>query len=576
MTELPTRSASEPTATAPTPRAVWIVLAVIALVLVVFTKDGPGSWADATRLATIDSLVTRGTLAIDDSVYFWQGDKVWFEPHYYSHQPPMMAMVGALPFALLHHLGGLAIDQAPTYRLLTLALVGLPVLLGLWAISRLIAATGCRAGWNAALIAVFGLTTLLLPYSLVLNQHGAAAGLVALAFLCLQRSRPVFAGVLLALATTIDLTAVFPALACLWPVMRGAGLGGVVRYGLGALPVLALHFSVNWAVAGDLVPFGMHDEAFRYPMSPFMFMSLTGVDQIQVDGQRFTYLLGTTFGHSGLFSHHPPLLFAALAGLLLLFRRRSPEDRAARASVAPGLASGLLPAAALSAIGITVFYVFQSSNYGGSSFGMRWFAVYVPLLALFPAEFLARREAQGQPWRPGVIAAPLLIAGLTVSVAATALGVVNPWTKFHYRWADSPEGLAALPGEERPSQREHWRAEWNRIQRSDPITRQWYDQTFARLMDQHRRVYLRPLPDVDDATREQWIRQGLGTLHAVVDLMDSAGVTDHSRTMGHFWLGKFYAALEDRGSAEREYEQAIYLSPGFGPAENALAKLRGE
>ncbi|QDU66977.1 hypothetical protein [Engelhardtia mirabilis] len=555
----------------PTPRAVWLVLGLIAVVLLVFTKDGPGSWADATRLATIDSLVTRGTLAIDDSVYVWQGDKVWFEPHFYSHQPPMMAMVGALPFALLHQVFGLAIDQAPTYRLLTLSLVGLPVLLGLWAISRLIAATGCRPGWNAALIASLGLATLLLPYSLVLNQHGTAAGLVALAFLCLQRASWISAGVLLALATTIDLTAVFPALACLWPVVRNSGMGGVVRYGIGALPVLALHFSVNWAVAGDLVPFGMHDEAFRYPMSPFMFMSLTGVDQVQAEGQRFSYLLGTTFGHSGLFSHHPQLLFAVAAGLLLLLRRRVADGAAKRSTQ---LIGGLLPAAALSAIGITVFYVFQSSNYGGSSFGMRWFAVFVPLLALFPAEFLARRDAEGRPWRPGPIAAPLLVVGLLISLAATALGAVNPWTKFHYRWADSPEGLAALPGEERPTPVQHWKTEWARIQRSDPINRQWYDQTFARLMDQHRRVYLRPLAGVDDTTREAWIRQGLGTLHAVVDLMDSADIKDHSRTMGHFWLGKFYAALEDKVSAEREYSQALYLNPGFGPAENALAKLR--
>lgn len=557
----------------PTPRTVWLVLAAFALILALFTKDGPGSWADATRLATIDSLVTRGTLAIDDSVYFWQGDKVFFEPHYYSHQPPMLALVGALPFALLHHVFGLGIDDPLSYRVLTLCLSGLPVLAGLWALARLIAAIGCGPRTNAALVAAIGFATLVLPYSLVLNQHGAAAGLVLLAFLALHRGRLATAGCALALATTVDLTAVFGALACLWPVVRAAGLAGVVRYGLGALPVLALHFSINHAVAGDFVPFGMHDEAFRYPLSPFMFMSLTGVDEARFAGQRGVYLFGALFGHSGLFSHHPQLLFAVLAGLLLPLYRRAP---ASGPGAAPGLAPGLLPAAGLTATGIAAFYLFESNNFGGSSFGMRWFTVFVPLLALFPAEYLVRRAADGRPWRPGAVALPTLALAFAIAVPATFLGCVNPWAKFHYRFADSPEGLAALPGEEVPTPREHWRREWHRIQQVEPLTRAWYDQKFARLMDQHRRAYLRPLPGVDEAVREAWIRKGLGDLHAVVDLMDRADVKEYSRVMGHFWLGKFYAALGDRVSAEREYGLALLLDPHHGPARTALDRLRAD
>lgn len=554
---------------APTPGAVWTVLALVALILALFTKDGPGSWADATRLASIESLAERGTLAIDDSTYFWQGDKVYFEPHYYSHQPPMMAMVGALPYWVLQQLG-LAIDDPWTYRLLTWLLVGLPTLLGLWALSRLMAAAGCPAPWSAFLVGTVGLATLVLPYGLVLNQHGAAAGLVALAFLAVHRGRWATAGFALALATTCDLTAVFASLGCLWPVMRSAGPSGIVRYGLGALPVLALHFSVNYSIAGDFVPFGMHDEAFRYPLSPFMFMSLTGVDEGRFEGQRPTYLFGALFGHSGLFSHHPLLLLSVAAALVLPFGRR--EDGSV-----PRLAPGILPAAAFTATAIAGYYLFQSNNFGGSSFGMRWFTVFVPLLALFPAEFIARRSRTDRPLRAGAVSGSLIGLGLLVSTAAAGLGAVNPWAKFHYRWADSPEGLTALPGEDQPTPLEHWKAEWHRIQQVEPLTRQWYDQKFARLMDQHRRAYLRPLPGISTAEREAWIRRGLGDLHAVVDLMDRADIREYSRVMGHFWLGKFYAALEDPISAEREYRQALYLSPSHGPSINALESLqRGE
>ena len=50
----------------PRPLAPRLMLGLIALALVLFTKDGPGSWGDASRLATMESIAERGTLAIDD------------------------------------------------------------------------------------------------------------------------------------------------------------------------------------------------------------------------------------------------------------------------------------------------------------------------------------------------------------------------------------------------------------------------------------------------------------------------------------------------------------------------------
>lgn len=544
-----------------TPRAVWVALAVLALLLALATHSVPGSWADASRLATIESVVERGTLAIDESTYFWQGDKVRFDGLYYSHQPPMLALLGALPYALLHHLGGLSIDSAHVYRTLTLCLTGLPVWLGLWALARLCLAAGTGPRWTALLVATAGLATLLLPWSLVLNQHGTAAGLVLLGFAALNDERPALAGLLLALASTIDLTAMFPAAAAIWAALAEHRETGLARYVLGALPVLALHFAINWAVAGNLVPFGMHDEAFEYPMSPFLLMSLTGVEQELLSPERAVYLFGATFGASGLFSHHPILLAAVVAGLALLggWRRRTGN-----------LAAGILPAAALGSLGITGFYLVQSNNFGGSAFGMRWFAVFAPLLLLFPAAWLARHP----DWRPSRAAAGLLGFLWLWSAAGAALGAVNPWTKFHYRYADSPEGRTALPGEPRPSAIEHWRAEWERMHLREPVTREWYDQTYARMLDQHRRLYLGPTPWLDEAGRRAWIGEGLARLHRVVDLLDADRTPVYSRVMGHFWLGKFYAELEDRAAAEREYLQTLTLAPTHAPATKALERLR--
>ena len=189
------------------PRPVLVVLGLFALALVLFTKDAPDSWADGSRLGTIQGLVEHRTLALDDTDYVHQGDKVQIAGRYYSHQPPMLAILGSLPYTALHRVFGRAIDDPFTYRILTWLLVGLPVLLGLAALARLLLDAGCDPGWAAAWLFLAAFGTLLLPYSLVLNQHGPAAGLALLGLFAATRHRPATAGVLLALAATIDLTA---------------------------------------------------------------------------------------------------------------------------------------------------------------------------------------------------------------------------------------------------------------------------------------------------------------------------------------------------------------------------------
>jgi hypothetical protein len=424
---------------------VWFVLALVLLALASFTASGPGSWADASRLATIQSLGESGTLAIDGSDYFWQGDRVRFGERYYSHQPPMLALLGALPYAALHHGLGLEISDAATYRILTWLLVGLPVLLGLFALAGTLRDRGLSPIWTAiALFAAF-FATLLWPYAVVLNQHGAAAGWVLVAFRCLDRRRVGAAGFLLALAATIDLTAVFALGAALWPAWRVAGPRGALALGLGALPPLAVHLWINRAVAGDFVPFGLHGEAFVYPLSPWVMASLTGGAREDLPGEQAFYLYHALIGDSGLFSHHPWLLLALLAGLALLVM----GPRAAPTT--PPTARDLTLATLTAAVAISAYYLISSRNFGGSSFGMRWFTVFAPLLAL-PAGLwvLSREGGPARTWRPAPALMTLLALLLLWSTAASTLGAMNPWMKFHYDHGRSPAGAHAAARGERP------------------------------------------------------------------------------------------------------------------------------
>lgn len=536
-----------------------IVLAVFAVVLLLATKSEPLSWADASRLGTIQALVEDHSLALDNTAYLWQGDKVFVDGHYYSHQPPMMALLGALPYAALHAVGR-AIDDPGTYRFLTWCLVGLPLLLGLAALGRLARHFGATEAQAALAIALAAFTTLALPYALVLNQHGLAAGLVLLGFEALVQRRLARAGLLLSLATTVDLTALFMAaagaLVVLWPPRADdepatTNARGLLAYALWALPPIALYLGINQAIVGDFKPVGLHVEAFQYPLSPFVLMSLTGGGESGPQGAQLAYAVRALFGPSGLFLLSPALLLAIVAGV------RAIATRPAVRSLAVALLLG--------AAGITGFYIISSRNFGGSAYGMRWFTVFAPALWLLPA--LAGR------WP----SKPLLAALAVPSLLLALLGAVQPWSKFHWRYEDSPEGLVADAGQQAPGRLAFLASEWDRITHLEEVfTETRFDTLYQKLLDQHRRLYLRPMPGVAPEVRREWIRTGLLKLQRATDLLDRHNSRASSRVVAHFWLGKFHFALGDRSSARREYEITISLDPSFAWASDALSKLDGQ
>ena len=548
---------------APLPGPVKLVLAAFALVVLVFAKDGADSWADGSRLGTIQGLVEHGTLALDDTDFLWQGDKVWVGGHYFSQQPPMLALLGALPYAVLHHGLGLAITDGITYRVLTWTLVGLPLFLGLACLARLLLEAGAGPRTAALLLALAVFGTHVLPYSLVLQQHGASTGFLLLGFYAVARRRPEVAGALLALACTIDLTAVFPAVFLAWPVLRSTGVQGVVRYGLGALPVLGLHFGVNYALVGDLRPLGLHLEAFEYPYSSFLFMSLTGGEQRA--GEQAAYLFGELLGKSGYLSHHPIVLPAIGAALVLAVRRST------------RLPAGLLAAAGLSVLAIAAYYLTQSRNFGGSAFGMRWFTPFGPLLALFPAALIGARENEGEPiaFGPAARVATGLLA--VWSIAAASLGSVQPWAQFAYFWHQRPDAPIANPALVPDSWPEHLKREWIRITTFEQAFDQdsyvaWYQDIIHR----HGKLYTQEWPGEDQTAALEFTRSGLVKLQRAVDFLDQAEDRTFCRVAGHFWLGKLHQRLGDRAAAARAFDRTLGLAPSYGPALKARAKLDAE
>ena len=118
--------------------SVWhyasIIFAAMLVIWFVQTKEQRDSWNDASRLATIESLVERGTWQIDQSPFLrLTGDKIFLQGHFYSDKPPLLQVFSAVPYSVMYHILGLRLKpdaclpgEICVYKWLTFLTVGGP------------------------------------------------------------------------------------------------------------------------------------------------------------------------------------------------------------------------------------------------------------------------------------------------------------------------------------------------------------------------------------------------------------------------------------------------------------------
>src|ERR1051326_8341088 len=199
------------------------------------------------RLATIQSLADRHTLAIDRSNFLPVTGTVKVGGKTYSSQPPMMAVLLAGPYWLMER-GGFSFSGSGSLvcYLLTLIGVTIPVAGAAGVIYRMARLFELARWKRAALAAMVVFASGLISYGVVLNSHAPAAALVLAAAGCLVHvaisKRPTVAwgwlaasGFCAALAATIEPAAVLflVLLVAVIPAMRWKltmRLGGEVLY----------------------------------------------------------------------------------------------------------------------------------------------------------------------------------------------------------------------------------------------------------------------------------------------------------------------------------------------------------
>jgi hypothetical protein len=400
----------------------WFVVTVAAILALLSAKPYAGGWNDGSRLATVESLVDRHTLAIDDSTFVkvpgpgkdsvnpygpstepsaqtGTKDKLLIGGHFYSDKSPVPAILLGGWYQFFQWTIGLVARQNPGRYcyLLTLCSSGLAYVAAVWSVFWLSRRAGLSAGLCLSIAASFGLGTLALTYAQYVNNHifqlGTTSllmvGLVVLADQSSSLARPsrillASLGALAGLCYSIDLGSgpVLLTCAAALAIFRCRDWLGVASFLAGVTPWLVLHHVVNYAVGGTFKPANAVPEYFHWTGCPFTQENMTGGWHHHSFGHFLVYALALLEGKKGFLGHNLPL-FLCLPAVFVLWPRRGrhfPEVLFAFASCG----------------GVWLMYAAASTNYSGSCCSIRWF---VPLLA--PGYFiliqLLRRDSRYWP-----------------------------------------------------------------------------------------------------------------------------------------------------------------------------------
>ena len=415
----------------------------LALLLAIFgARPHAGSWNDGSRLAAVESLLDRGTLAIDDSMFVNPAlspaghqpyppheadlrakgtlDKLHIRGYFHSDKPPVVSVVMAAMYAPAQWLGLAPAPDANPERFIWILTEATSVaafavtLLSMHLLGQRIG----LAGWSHAVwFSALALGTFALAYTRHVNNH--ILQLAVAAVWCLLSLRMAdgdvhgwksiglgkILGTALGFGYNLDLGSgpLMFAAAMLLLVVRVRKPLPVITTALAASPwIVACHLT-NWAIGGVTGPLNAQPEYLAWPGSPFSTGNMTGVMR-HTAGSFLLYAASLLGGKHGILTHNLPLMLC-LPALALIFRR-GPWRWELLATLGWCGASWAL-------------YALMSNNHSGGSCSVRWF---VPFLA--PGFFLLAIYLKEHPESVADLA---VLAGWG-SILGLIMWTIGPWT----------------------------------------------------------------------------------------------------------------------------------------------------
>jgi hypothetical protein len=360
-------------------RGEYLNLFIIFFILfAIWTKTGLTSWNDQSRMAQIQSIVEYGTLIIDKSSFSETGDKYFFNNHFYSDKPPLLALcTSPLYYAL--RLLGFSFDKnfGLSYYLFTLFSIGILSALGLVVFRKIIKDFFYVSNeWADITTFITGVGTLIFPYSLIFNNHVPSGVLILLGFYFFLDFRKnsmlknaVFSGIFFSLAGSIDINCFLFIPFIVVPFLKKSLKAGLI-FVMSCVPAIALYLFLNLSTSGSLLPPAMNASLWNYPGSFFSQESLSGLARHNNVLDVVFYSFHMLLGNRGLISHTPILLFSVL-GIFIIYKKNCGFPYTSEYS-------SILLASLL----FIAFSLFRTTNYSGFAFGIRWFASLMLSLCL--------------------------------------------------------------------------------------------------------------------------------------------------------------------------------------------------
>lgn len=369
---------------------------------------------ETSRYSTVESVLERGTFAIDDS-FFTTPDKCERNGHFYGDKPPLVTF-GAIAWGRVLRCFGVRYLDGNYFRAVYLTGVLTFIL-------------SCFTGWffylglrrrprmpenyRIAMSVLSVASTLVLSYAVTLNNHTLCAavlmGLVLLLERCeetgLTRLRAFMAGVLTGLILNLEF-------------VSGGVLGiAVFVFVLTSVSPRRIENALMYAAGAGLLIMleaGMNMLSYGSPLPLYLFTHKPSF----TEKNYLSYAFNILFGFEGFFLYMPALLFAGFACASECMRR----DRVFVYMMASTLAAVFL-------------FVVGTSDYGGWCYGYRFLITFAPVLLYYIAIWFGRPRPRLKRWKVFRLA-------LLWGVVFAAVGVMNPWNAG-YEGASTPKN--ALP-----------------------------------------------------------------------------------------------------------------------------------
>jgi hypothetical protein len=418
-----------------------VIIVIASIIAIVSTRNYAGGYNDASRLASVESLVDHQTWKIDRSLFlnYAEGDRpeVWgaeklspdgrldkllIDGHYYSDKPPVLAVLMAADYQLLQWSTGLTAREHPNSFCFWMSLTtsGLSYVISVWALYRVGCLLALPLGTSLLITSSFGLATLISAYARQVNPNIVLLAISSLLVLVLLKGSEggrrltwkltLAAGALAGFGYATDLGCGLVLLLCtaLWVFRRsGYQIRAICLFGIAAMPFLAGHHALNYLIGGTFAPMNTVPEYFRWPNSPFSEKNLTGVgfphrSVVSLANYAVRFLIG----NKGFLYHNPELFLAIPAFFGLL---RTPKSN-----------RPLLIAFAGWAVGTWMLYSIKSNDFSGNNISIRWMVPTLIAGYLILAVFL--RES------PGMLREFLILSLFGVPIAAYDWKI-GPWAQ---------------------------------------------------------------------------------------------------------------------------------------------------